>query len=147
MSEEHYFTADPSTPFTRVPVRAALLLHPGLVQVPTAVRERVAGLLLQLAEQRPVRVVVLLDDLEGPPALDHVAADQLALDPVGRRGVAGLAQLAEPGRWRTSTSPATVIRAPSRPVRRAAQGRMRRPSRSPRRKARGCGRKERPLER
>ena len=35
---------------------------------------------LEVAGHRPVAVVVLLHDLEGPPALDDVAADQLALD-------------------------------------------------------------------
>ena len=63
-----------------VAVGAALLLHLGLEQVPFALHQRVAGLGLQLLEQPVVTVVVLLHDLEGPPALEHVATDQPRLE-------------------------------------------------------------------
>ena len=72
---------------------ALALLHLGLEEVPLALDQLLAGLALELAERRPVGVVVLLDELEGPPALDDVAADQLGVDPVGQLLVAGLAQL------------------------------------------------------
>ena len=74
------------------PRRTAVLLHLGLVQVPLAEHQAVARLGLQLLEQPVVPVVVLLDDLERPPALDHVAADQPRLDLARERVVAGLAQ-------------------------------------------------------
>ena len=46
------------------PVGAPVLLHLGLVQVPPAADQLVAGAGLQLLEQRVVAVVVVLDDLE-----------------------------------------------------------------------------------
>src|SRR5690606_741077 len=73
-------------------VGALALLHAGLVDVTAAVGERVAHLALDLAEQRPVAVVVVLDDLERPAALDDIATDQVALDPLGDVVTAGLAQ-------------------------------------------------------
>lgn len=44
------------------------------------------------AEHRPVVVVEILDDLKGPPAVNHIAADDLGLEPLGDRIVAGGAQ-------------------------------------------------------
>ena len=44
------------------------------------------------AERRPVVVVEILDDLKGPPAVNHIAADDLGLEPLGDRIVAGGAQ-------------------------------------------------------
>jgi len=74
---------------------APVLLHLRLEEVPAATDELVARLLLEGAEGRVVAVVVLLHDLEGPPALEHVAADQLPLDPVGELTVAGVAELVD----------------------------------------------------
>lgn len=77
---------------TRLPGCAPLLLQLGLVEVTAASGQFVAGLAFQLLEGCVVAVVVLLHDLEGPTALDDVAADQLAFDPVGPLVVPGLAQ-------------------------------------------------------
>ena len=49
-----------------VAVRAPVLLHPRLEEVPAAVGEQPAHAALGLPERRPVAVVVVLDDLEGP---------------------------------------------------------------------------------
>jgi DNA-binding transcriptional MerR regulator len=71
---------------------------PRLVQVPPALGELLARLALQAPEQRPVAVVVVLDDLERPAVGDHVAAHQLGGDAVGQRGVAGRAAPRRPRR-------------------------------------------------
>src|SRR5690606_32299523 len=47
---------------------------------------------LDLAEQRPVAVVVVLDDLERPAALDDIAAEQVALDAFGDVVATGVTQ-------------------------------------------------------
>lgn len=70
----------------------AFLLEPRLVQVPPSAGQPVTRGLLQSPERRPVRVVVLLDDLERPPALEYVAADQLFLDRRRELVVPGRAQ-------------------------------------------------------
>ena len=57
-----------------------------------AIGQVVAGGLLQLAEQGPVVVVVVLDDLERPLTAQHVAPHQLTIDPVGDLVVSGVAQ-------------------------------------------------------
>jgi hypothetical protein len=74
---------------TRAP---AVLLHLRLEEVPLAAREGITYVLLTSAELGPIGVVVVLDDLERPAALDHVAADELGLEHVGMVVVAGLAQ-------------------------------------------------------
>ena len=76
------------------PGRAAVLLHLRLEEVATPLHELVARLLLEGPERGVVGVVVLLDDLEGPPALEDVATDQLVLQPVGQ---VVMARLPEPG--------------------------------------------------
>jgi hypothetical protein len=55
--------------------------------------EFLPNLTFVFAEGRPVVVVELLDDLKRPSAEEHVAADQLALQPVGDSVVTGVAQL------------------------------------------------------
>lgn len=67
-------------------------LHLGLVEVSLALDELLTGFALEVAERRPVGVVVLLHELEGPATLDDVAADELGIDPVRQLLVAGLAQ-------------------------------------------------------
>ena len=71
---------------------ALALLHLGLVDVPPTLDQLVAGLLLERPERRVVALVVLLDDLEGPAALQHVAAQQVVLDLRGELVVTGVAQ-------------------------------------------------------
>src|SRR5688572_33297204 len=70
-------------------VGTAVLLHLGLVEMPLPVDELVARELLELLEHRVVRVVVRLDDLERPPSRDHVAPDEVPVDPVGEVPVTG----------------------------------------------------------
>src|SRR5215203_3526034 len=53
------------------------LLHPRLEHVPVAVGEGGAGALVEGPERRPVVRVEVLDDLEGPPVGDDVAADEV----------------------------------------------------------------------
>src|SRR3954447_17983587 len=72
---------------TAEPVGAPVLLHLGLVEVAATADQLLARRLLELAEERVVAGVVVLDDLEAPPALQDVAPDQLASDPVGEVGV------------------------------------------------------------
>jgi len=50
----------------RVGGGAHCLLEPGVVDVPSALNQLVASGLLERTEQRPVVVVVVLDDLERP---------------------------------------------------------------------------------
>src|SRR4029077_15575599 len=76
----------------RVAVRPAIFLHLRLVQVWATFDQHLASLALQVAEQGPVAVVVVLHDLEGPAVRDHVAADQVGGDPVREAGVSGRAQ-------------------------------------------------------
>ena len=76
----------------RVAGGALSLLHLCLVEVSLALDELVAGLALEVAERRPVGVVVLLHELEGPAAVDDVATDELGVDPVRQLLVACLAQ-------------------------------------------------------
>src|SRR5690348_10669151 len=73
-------------------LRAPLLVQVGLVEVPTDTGKRIAGKAFELPKLRVVAVVVLLDDLERPPALEHVPADQVGGDPVGDVVVPGFAQ-------------------------------------------------------
>ena len=76
-------------------VRAPLLLHLGLEEVPTTRDELVSRHPFEFDERRVIAVVVLLDDLERPPSLDDVAADELGLDPVGEIVMPGAAQLVD----------------------------------------------------
>src|SRR3954451_15138849 len=77
-------------PVVGVPVRATVLLHLRLEEVSPALHQAVTSLALQLLEQPVVAVVVVLDDLEGPPPLDDVAADQAGAELAGERVVTGL---------------------------------------------------------
>src|SRR6185503_17559454 len=74
------------------PVRALALLHLGLVDVATTLDECVSGGPLGVLDRRVVAVVVLLDDLERPATLEHVASDDLLVDAVGDRIVTGRPQ-------------------------------------------------------
>ena len=66
-----------------MPVSTALLLHVRLEQVAASLDEPYPYRPLHVPEGLPVRVVVLLDHLEGPPPGEDVAADELAFDLVG----------------------------------------------------------------
>ena len=68
------------------------LLQTRFVQVAYTAGQLLARGALQLPEDRPVAVVVLLHDLEGPVTRDHIAADQVPVDPGGYGVVASLAQ-------------------------------------------------------
>ena len=87
-------------------VGAPLVLHLCLVDVSLTCDERVTHATLVVAELRPVPVVELLDDLKGPPALQHVATDQFRLQAFGDFAVSGRPQivtgLAEPKTRRSS---------------------------------------------
>ncbi len=63
----------------------SLLLHLGLEHVARALLQLLTHRSLVFAEDRPVDVVELLDHLERPPPVEHVAADQIALQPIGQR--------------------------------------------------------------
>lgn len=73
-------------------VRASFVLHPRFEQVSFASDEIVAHPAFVIAELGPVAVVELLDDLERPPPVQHVAANQFGLQAVGHVAVARLAQ-------------------------------------------------------
>ena len=76
----------------RIAGGALSLLHLCLEEVSLALHELVACLALEVAERRPVGVVVLLHELEGPAAVEDVATDELGVDPVRQLLMAGLAQ-------------------------------------------------------
>ncbi len=80
-------------------VSAALFFHPVFVKMTRSTEKFVAHLSLVLAEERPVGVVELLDDLEGPPPVEHVVTDEVGLHPLGHgvvpRVPQRLARLAE----------------------------------------------------
>src|SRR3954447_2328438 len=63
---------------------APLRFHARLVQMAAAADELFAHRPLVLAEHRVIAVVELLDDLERPAVGEHVAPDELALDPLGQ---------------------------------------------------------------
>src|SRR5829696_5497875 len=58
------------------------LLHASLIEVAAATNEFITSGLLQFTEQRPVGVVVFLDHLKGPAAVQDVSAIQLRVKPV-----------------------------------------------------------------
>ena len=60
--------------------------------MPLAPYEVVAHPAFVITELGPVAVVELLDDLKRPPPVQHVAANQFGLQPVGDVAVARLAQ-------------------------------------------------------
>ena len=70
-----------------------LLLHLGLEDVPRPLLQLIAGPTLVLAENRPVAVVELLDDLKRPAPVEYVPADHVGLQPVGDGWVPGSAKL------------------------------------------------------
>src|SRR6478609_10214592 len=76
--------------FTGTPT---VFLHLRLVEVAPATDQLVARGPLQVAEVGVVAVVVLLDDLEGPPATEDVPPDELPLDALRELVVPGVAQL------------------------------------------------------
>ena len=61
-------------------MRPAVFLHLLLEQVALTLHEFVAGALLELLEFRVVVVVIVLDDLECPPALDDVPAQNVTVN-------------------------------------------------------------------
>src|SRR3954468_18024930 len=69
---------------------APLRFHARLVQMAAAADELLPHRPLVLAEHRVVAVVELLDDLERPAVGEHVAPDELALDPLGQLGLTTL---------------------------------------------------------
>ena len=72
---------------------AAPLLHFGLEHMPAALLKLVAHLAFVVAEHRPVVVVEVLDDLESPAAVEHVAADEFGLQAFGDGVATGVSQL------------------------------------------------------
>lgn len=75
------------------PGRPSLLLELALEDVATAVDQFVADSALGLPERLVIDAVELLEDLERPPSLEHVAAHYLLGDELGQLGVAGGPQL------------------------------------------------------
>src|SRR4051794_5322940 len=76
----------------RLPGCAPFVLHLRLEHVANPGGEVLADGLLQGGDRREVVVVELLDELERPPPIDHVAAHVLALDLVGELSVTGFAE-------------------------------------------------------
>jgi len=74
-------------------VRAAPLLHVRLEHVARALLQLRTHALFMVTEQRPVVVVELLDDLEGPTSVQDVAAHDFVLESVGHCAMPGLTQL------------------------------------------------------
>lgn len=72
--------------------RPTPLLHVRLEDVPLALLKVLANPPLVLPKSRPVVVVELLDDLEGPATLEDVAPDHVRTQPLGGVAVAGLLQ-------------------------------------------------------
>jgi hypothetical protein len=61
---------------------AALFFHLRFVHVARAALQLAANSAFVLSEPRPVIVVELLDDLECPPPVENVPADEVPLEPV-----------------------------------------------------------------
>ena len=61
----------------RMAVGTASLFEFCLVQVATASEQPLAYVPLKFAKRGPVGVVVVLDNLKGPPVLEHIAPNQL----------------------------------------------------------------------
>ena len=72
-------------------VGAPTLLHLRLEHMSDTALEFIPDLLVVLSERRPVVVVEVFDDLEGPPVFDHIPADHVFLQSVGLLMVAGVA--------------------------------------------------------
>lgn len=70
---------------------SALLFHCCFVEVPSASDELVPNAVLSVAEGPVVSIVVIVNDLEGPPAGKDIAANQIGLEPIGELRVAGVA--------------------------------------------------------
>jgi hypothetical protein len=72
--------------------RSLVLFHPRLVQVPSALGQLLPCVSFKIAEELPVVVVIVLDDLECPATRDDVSAQQFGFEPIGDGGVPGLPQ-------------------------------------------------------
>ena len=71
-------------------VGATTLLHLCLEHMSDTALEFIPDLSVVLSKLRPVVVVEVFDDLEGPPVFDHVPTDHVFLQPVGLLMVAGI---------------------------------------------------------
>ena len=72
---------------------AAALFHLGLEHVPLPAHQLLTHGALVIPQPAPVFVVELLDDLEGPPSVQDVAAHHVGLQRLGDLMLAGVAQL------------------------------------------------------
>ena len=66
-----------------------MLLELGLVDVPSAAHESFPDLTLELLDRLVVAIIKLFDDLKRPPAVEHVAADDVVAEPGGFLTMAG----------------------------------------------------------
>ena len=76
----------------RLALGTAPLLHLRFEYVADALLQFVANPPFVVAEHRPIVVVEILDDLKRPASVKDIAADDVLLEPVGHRFVAGVAQ-------------------------------------------------------
>ncbi len=77
------------------PCGPSTFLHLSLEHMPNAALELVPSSSLLVAERRPVIVVEVFDDLEGPTSFDDVSADQFLLQFVCDVAVTGVPQFVD----------------------------------------------------
>ena len=73
-------------------VGATTLLHLCLEHMSDTALEFIPDLSVVLSKLRPVVVVEVFDDLEGPPVFDHIPTDHVFLQSVGLLMVTGIAK-------------------------------------------------------
>ena len=80
------------TLMTGTAVRTTVLLHPSFEHMAVTMLQFLADPPLMATKDLPVFIVEFLNDLKRPPPGQHVASDQVCLQPLGHLSVPGVAQ-------------------------------------------------------